>query len=67
MPTSRGKPMSPSERARFHQEIYAPNTGPDGITTDDILKGCKQAEALLTPSFLETVKKSPFYLRNQLD
>jgi hypothetical protein len=57
--------MSSSEKARFDLAIYAKNTGPDGITTEDILKGCEQANDLLTTDFVEMIKDSPFYLKNQ--
>ena len=66
MAISRGRAMSISEKSRFQIEIYAPNNGPDGITTEDILKGCEKAEVLLTASFVDTIKKSAFYLKNQL-
>jgi hypothetical protein len=65
MTTISGRPMTVEEKTRLHQEIYHPNTGPDRITTEDILEGCKKAEEILSEEFVEMVKRSPFYFRHQ--
>lgn len=65
MPTTSGRPMKQGERVRFHQEIYQKNTGPDGVTTADIIAGCEKADGLLSDEFATMSKKSPYYFRNQ--
>jgi len=57
--------MSPAEKARFHREIYARNSGPDGVTTEAIIAGCVKADSLLSPEFVAMAKSSPFYFKNQ--
>jgi hypothetical protein len=65
MTTTSGRPMTVEEKTRLHQEIYHPNTGPERITTEAILEGCKEAEEILSEEFVEMVKHSPFYFRNR--
>lgn len=65
MTTFSGRAMSQAEKARFHREIYAKNTGPDGVTTEAIISGCEKADSLLSPEFVAMAKESPFYFKNQ--
>ncbi len=47
MPTTNGRPMKMGEKTRLHQAIYAKNSGPDVLTTQDIIAGCEKADNLL--------------------
>lgn len=67
MPTNIGRSMSLDEKARLHNEIYTKNSGPLTLTTKDIVNGCDKAKSLLSPEFVEAMKKSAFYLPNQTD
>jgi hypothetical protein len=47
MPTTNGRPMKMGEKTRLHQAIYAKNSGPDVLTTEDVIAGCEKADNLL--------------------
>jgi hypothetical protein len=59
--------MKSGEKTRLHQAIYAKNSGPDGLTTVDIIAGCEKADHLLSDEFVAMAKASPFYFENQQD
>lgn len=59
--------MQAGEKTRFHREIYSKNTGPDGLTTQDIISGCEKADGLLSDEFVAMTKSSPYYFGNQQD
>lgn len=59
--------MKAGEKQRFHNEIYSKNAGPEVLTTEDIVKGCEQADCLLSDEFVASAKSSPYYFDNQKD
>ena len=67
MPTTNGRPMKMGEKTRLHQAIYAKNSGPAVLTTQEIIAGCEKADNLLSDEFVAMAKTSPFYFDNQQD
>jgi hypothetical protein len=55
--------MTEGEKVRLNREIYQANTGPDKVTTEGVVEGCREAaKELLSKEFVEMVRQSPFYI-----